>query len=409
MSQWEQVHLLSCALRTRRFADDEFAMDDDWLTDTESVTSGAVFSVIEKTVATTNTSIDDENVSMRSPSPEFDAVVEMDEPLRNNLYKQEFGRNLNSYSEVYTLPADEEELDRLERQYDMLNSLIGHKYVPPMTEVLVDDGSELQKAVLDLGTGSGNWIIDVARDFPHCSAVAIDLTPMKVIQFTCRNRGEVDDINLGLEHYYGQFNVVHARLVAIGVKDYYRLIDQISEVLRPGGLIDLTEVGYVAYDRHHQPIPVVDPTSSTKFEEWGRPYWAHWLRAVANVARVHHGGEINASRAMKEWLDRHRAYTDVVHSEFWLPIIPGDYDRPPAEANFLKEFRIALEYDVLTFLRSGRPMLLRAGYDESILLNVERGIFDEMRSANEPQYSRIECVYAKKAKVIPPLPFDALP
>lgn len=39
--------------------------------------------------------------------------MSMNSALRQALYKQEFGRNLNNYSNVYQLPADEEELDRL--------------------------------------------------------------------------------------------------------------------------------------------------------------------------------------------------------------------------------------------------------------------------------------------------------
>ncbi len=34
----------------------------------------------------------------------------------------------------------------------------------------------------------------------------------------CAHRSEVDDINLGLEHYYGDFNVVHTRLISTGVR-----------------------------------------------------------------------------------------------------------------------------------------------------------------------------------------------
>ncbi len=30
----------------------------------------------------------------------------------------------------------------------------------------------------------------------------------------------MDDINLGLQHFYGEFNVAHARLVASGVRAY---------------------------------------------------------------------------------------------------------------------------------------------------------------------------------------------
>lgn len=129
------------------------------------------------------------------------------------------------------------------------------------------------------------------------------------------------------------------------VQDYYRLIDQISDVLRPGGLIDIAEVELVAYDRNHQPIPVTDPTPGTR--TWGEPYWAHWVRAVSNVARDRLGGDVTAARHLHEWVSGHQAYEDVTYHEFWLPIIPGNFDRPPVEAEFLKGHRLALEYDVL--------------------------------------------------------------
>lgn len=61
-----------------------------------------------------------------------------------------------------------------------------------------------------------------------------------------------------------------------------------------------------------------------------------------------------------------------------------------------------------SFLRSGRPMLLKFGYKEGFLLHVERLIFEEMREAKEPQYSRIERVYARKAREIPPIAFGSL-
>ncbi|KAJ3558132.1 hypothetical protein NP233_g11570 [Leucocoprinus birnbaumii] len=428
MSQLEVLHSYDLTHRNRHYSDDEFEMEvdsDDYMTETEteSTTSTAVLSQFEGTVATTVTSMDDE-ASMRTPSPEPEPIMQMDEPLRSTLYKSEFGRNLNNYSDIYKLPADEEELDRLERQYEMLNSLTGHKYVPPMMEVLADDGSERQKAVVDLGSGAGNWIevsriIDVARDFPHCLAVAIDLTPMKIMYEMTGHRagdlsqseiippnlrGEVDDVNLGLSHYNGHFDVVHTRLIAIGVKDYCRLVDEISEVLRPGGLIDLTEVGYEAYDKNHEPIQVSkvhDPANP----QWQSPYWAHWLSAV-NHAAHNGGGETSASRNLEQWLSNHRAFEDVVHREYWLPIIPGDYDRPRAEAEFLQQYRNTLEFDVMTFLRAGRVMLLKNHYKEDYLSRMEQKILDELREAKEPQYSRIECVYARKTRAPPALELD---
>jgi hypothetical protein len=48
-------------------------------------------------------------------------------------------------------------------------------------------------------------------------------------------------------------------------------------------------------------------------------------------------------------------------------------------------------------------MLLRAGYPEQFLLGVERHIFEELREAKEPQYGRIETVYARKKHVVVPV------
>lgn len=47
----------------------------------------------------------------RSASPA--SVISMTESIRTHMYRQEHGRNLNNYSEVYKLPADDEEWHRL--------------------------------------------------------------------------------------------------------------------------------------------------------------------------------------------------------------------------------------------------------------------------------------------------------
>ncbi|KAH9081813.1 hypothetical protein EDB83DRAFT_586306 [Lactarius deliciosus] len=153
------------------------------------------------------------DVSMRSGSP-APSVYSVTSSIRAASYRQEYGRGLNSCSEIYQLPADDEELDRLDKQHEVFKKIIG-AYPPPMAEVMNDTPWET-KSVLDLGCGSGSWIMDVARDFPHCQAVAVDLVPMQSIKMPPNCRSEVDDINLGLQHFYGDFNVVHARLIASG-------------------------------------------------------------------------------------------------------------------------------------------------------------------------------------------------
>jgi hypothetical protein len=69
--------------------------------------------------ASSKTSMD---VSMRSHSP-APSVFSVTSSLRAQAYRQEYGRGLNNYSEVYRLPADDEELHRLGMKLPPLLSL----------------------------------------------------------------------------------------------------------------------------------------------------------------------------------------------------------------------------------------------------------------------------------------------
>jgi hypothetical protein len=182
---------------------------DDHLDDSLSDVGSDIFSARSSTSSATS-----HDVSMRSGSP-APSVYSVTSSIRAASYRQEYGRGLNNYSEVYQLPADDEELDRLgtafvklllkysrlsyvDKQHVMFKKLMG-TYPPPMAEVMADTPWET-KSVLDLGCGSGSWygccspipgiaqtvpwrsrIMDVARDFPHCQAVAVDLVPMQSV------------------------------------------------------------------------------------------------------------------------------------------------------------------------------------------------------------------------------------
>ena len=90
------------------------------------------------------------------------------------LYKEDSGRRLNNYSEVYQLPADEEEFERLgkdsmvqptgpltlhqtDRQHILLEHILGYRYVPGMAEVLTHVPGQRRRSCVDLGCGSGSW------------------------------------------------------------------------------------------------------------------------------------------------------------------------------------------------------------------------------------------------------------
>ncbi|PFH52328.1 hypothetical protein AMATHDRAFT_57399 [Amanita thiersii Skay4041] len=378
--------------------------DDDDISDSVSTAST---SILTSTTSIAATSITSNDISMRSISP-TPSVMSLTNSMRDQIFKREYGRGLNNFSEVYRLPADDEEWDRLDKQYPLFTEIMG-KYPPPLHQVMRDEGlgSEVKRC-LDLGCGNGNWIMDLARDFPHCEAVAVDLVPMQSLSMPSNLRSEVDDINLGLEHFYGDFNVVHAWLIASGVsslcrnvpsfrhrflilghilltqiKDYERLIDQISRVLRPGGLIDVMEWDFCTYDANKQPV-------ESSIDRFDPPWWSRWL-AFAVAAIRNHGGDVDAPLKLETWIRRHPAFEDVVNADFWLPSSPWKIDDPA-----LMQKSTILRDDILEFLNSGRPLLLGSGLPTEVVDLLHNNARQELLESKVKQYVKLKRVYARK-------------
>lgn len=328
------------------------------------------------------TSVTSYDASMRSPSPAL-SVIPITDSMRERILRQEYGRGLNNYSEVYCLPADDEEWDRLRKQYTLLSDLLG-KYAPPVDDIMRDEGPGTEvKRCLDLGCGNGSWIMDVARDFPHCEAVAVDLVPMQSLTMPPNLRSEVDDINLGLEHFYGDFNMVHAWLIASGIKDYGQLIDQISHVLRPGGLIDVMEWDFHVYDSNFNDIKL-----STN--ELGPPWLARFVTFVQSAMR-NRGGDIDGPARMETLIRNHPSFENLVHRDHWIPPSPWVKDQPDLISSSLM-----LREDILEFLKSATPLLLSDGLRPDILELLQNNTRQELIDATFPQWSRLRRVYATK-------------
>ncbi|KJA28623.1 hypothetical protein HYPSUDRAFT_34078 [Hypholoma sublateritium FD-334 SS-4] len=323
---------------------------------------------------------------VRSASPI--SVISMSSSMRAAIYREEYGRNLNNYSDVYRLPADDEEIERLGKQDDLLTDIMGGKFVPPMAAVMADDVAGETKACLDLGCGSGSWIMEVARQFPNCNAVAVDLIPMQSPTMPQNLRSEIDDINLGLEHFYGDFNVVHARLISSGIKDYHLLIDQISRVLRPGGLIDVSEFDFHMYDKHHRRI------ESSSIKQFNEPWWSQWITYLRSTIR-NIGGDTDAATNLHEWIANNPRFEDVVYREFFIPAVPPPRDEHKPNER-LRQFEEKMKEDVVGFLGATRPLLLGSGFQEEMINRLETNCLQELEERKIPQFTRLQCVYARR-------------
>ncbi|KAG8681730.1 hypothetical protein FRC08_015434 [Ceratobasidium sp. 394] len=86
-----------------------------------------------------------------SPAP---SLYSLTSSLRDQSFKHVHGRSLNAHSDVYSLPADEEEAQRLYKQHRMFYLLAGNDHYYGLSQAVREvlaPTEQRQRTVLDLG------------------------------------------------------------------------------------------------------------------------------------------------------------------------------------------------------------------------------------------------------------------
>ncbi|KAH8084777.1 S-adenosyl-L-methionine-dependent methyltransferase [Filobasidium floriforme] len=159
-------------------------------------------------------------------------------------FREDGGRLYNAAQDDYSLPADMQEINRLNIQHVAYRKRVGQNYIGPVDEHLQGQPG---KKVLDIGCGTGLWAIEVGRAFPQAEFIGIDLVPIQP------NDDEVpenvsfvqDDVTKGLPYPDESIDIVHARLLVAGIRDFPALVREIARVLKPGGLYMFIEGGFL--------------------------------------------------------------------------------------------------------------------------------------------------------------------
>ncbi|KAG8872850.1 hypothetical protein FRB97_007285, partial [Tulasnella sp. 331] len=140
---------------------------------------------------------------------------------------------------TYTLPlaVDKTERDRLNQQHDMFGVKFGGLYPRPddVRRALTTRPS-YTPTILDIGTGSGIWAVQMALEFPRSQVLGIDLAAPISTMGPPNCRFKTYDVNQGLDGLGMTFDVVHIRCVDQGVRSQVDLISTVAKVMRPGGI-----------------------------------------------------------------------------------------------------------------------------------------------------------------------------
>jgi ubiquinone/menaquinone biosynthesis C-methylase UbiE len=105
-------------------------------------------------------------------------------------------------------------------------------------------------AILDLGCGPGQWVRDVAYEYPKIAVTGIDMGDIMIeyaraharVQGLDNAHFQVMDITKPLEFGDNSFDLVNGRLLAfLSPEQWTDLLRECMRIVRPGGVIRLTE------------------------------------------------------------------------------------------------------------------------------------------------------------------------
>ncbi|SLM33355.1 S-adenosyl-L-methionine-dependent methyltransferase-like [Lasallia pustulata] len=150
-------------------------------------------------------------------------------------YEYENGRRYHGYKAGhYPIPNDESELDRLDLQHHLLTTLLdGKLHLAPLKD---------PKKILDLGTGTGIWAIDMADLYPDAIVIGTDLSPVQPQWVPDNVHFAIEDVESDWTYTEDSFDYIHIRLLIGAISDWSSLIRKAYSHLRPGGYVEVQEI-----------------------------------------------------------------------------------------------------------------------------------------------------------------------
>ncbi|KAL4798393.1 S-adenosyl-L-methionine-dependent methyltransferase [Aspergillus venezuelensis] len=213
-------------------------------------------------------------------------------------YEFKYGRRYHAYQAgTYAFPNDEPEQDRLD--------MVHHVYCRALHDKLflapLDPSG---KRILDIGTGTGIWAIQMGDQFPRTREIlGIDLSPIQPSWVPSNVRFQVDDIEKQWV-VSEPFDFIHCRYMAGSIRDWPRLIGQCFENLKPGGWLELQETRNMPYSED----------GSLKPDSYMVKLMGGLIGACERIGRT-----LDPAPSMEEWV-RDAGFENVIARKVKLPV-----------------------------------------------------------------------------------------
>ncbi|UPX11909.1 uncharacterized protein EKO05_0002493 [Ascochyta rabiei] len=149
-------------------------------------------------------------------------------------YRYENGRRYHAYRDgTYYAPNDE--------AYSNYETIVHHLWLLTLHDQLFLAPLTSPSRILDIGTGTGLWAMDMADFFPAAEITATDLSPIHSSNVPPNLTFEIDDANSAFTYPPDHFDYIHIRGLTGCIKSWPALYSNCLASLAPGGWIEHLE------------------------------------------------------------------------------------------------------------------------------------------------------------------------
>lgn len=307
------------------------------------------------------------------------------------------GRKFNVVNNMYTLPADAPEHARLGLQHEALFLALRESLYQArgdVREALATRAGNPKPAIIDIGTGSGIWAIEMAKEFPESDVLGVDLAPVGVanasnVPGNCRF--EVRDANKGFPEYHGAFDVVHVRCTGSGIKDREGFFQEVKAMLRPGGVFLFVDGDLHLYSETHEQLP---------WREQGEPGFSWLLRVFQYTFQTFQARGFTTGRTPDDaatHMELVGGFDGIGRETVYVPIgawLQGD----PQDAFRIQKMGKAMGKDALQVLQGHRPAIVEGGVPQETVDDAIRQAEVEVQSNPAHIYSAWHYTWAVKSR-----------
>ncbi|KAF6812571.1 methyltransferase [Colletotrichum musicola] len=213
-------------------------------------------------------------------------------------YREIHGRTFSQKVE-YWAPNDERQQDAQDFNHFWITEHLGNElYLAPI-------GDNPQR-ILDLGTGTGIWAIEMADKFPSAEVIGVDISPIQPGWVPTNCRFQIDDFEQEWTWPQDHFDFVHARNLEGCFTDLSKILKEIYDHTKPGGWFQIIEFDGQARAQ------AVELGEDHIFNRW----WRWICEGLEKMGKSH--SNVVSGRFKQGLLDV--GYTELVERKWKIPI-----------------------------------------------------------------------------------------